>query len=115
MRLKFPVARTIEVKLTADGATRALADKILRFRPRGTARPGPVEPRQADRDCAVMPLPDRQVATQPAGHLPWPPVMPGPCDIDSILVAVLRDRVARGEYRVDARTVARKLIAAHGL
>jgi anti-sigma28 factor (negative regulator of flagellin synthesis) len=41
--------------------------------------------------------------------------MPGPCDIDSILVAVLRDRVARGEYRVDARTVARKLIAAHGL
>jgi hypothetical protein len=115
VRLKFPVARTIEMKLTADGATRALADKILRFRPRGTARPGPVEPRQADRDCAVMPLPDRQVATQPAGPPPWPAVMPGPCDIDSILVAVLRDRVARGEYRVDARTVARKLIAAHGL
>jgi hypothetical protein len=71
-----------------------LADKILQFRPRGTARPGPVEPRQAERICAVM---------------------PGPCDIDSILVAVLHDRVARGEYRVDARTVARKMIAAHGL
>lgn len=93
-RLKFPVARTIEVRLTADGATRALADKILRFRPRGNATPGPVGPRQADRACAVI---------------------SGPCDIDSILVAVLRDRVVRGEYRVDARTVARKMIAAHGL
>ena len=103
------------MKLTADGATRALADKILRFRPRGTARPGPIEPRRTEGDCAVVPLPDRQVAAQAAIPPPWPPVMPGPCDIDSILVAVLRDRIARGEYRVDARTVARKLIAAHGL
>ena len=103
------------MKLTADGATRALADKILRFRPRGTARPGPIEPRRTEGDCAVVPLPDRQVDAQAAGHPPWPLVMSGPCDIDLILVAVLRDRVARGEYRVDARTVARKLIAAHGL
>ena len=103
------------MKLTADGATRALADKILRFRPRGTARPGPSEPRRTEGACAVVPLPDRQVAAPAAIPPPWPPVMPGPCDIDSILVAVLRDRVARGEYRVDARTVARKLIAAHGL
>jgi anti-sigma28 factor (negative regulator of flagellin synthesis) len=92
-----------------------LADKILQFRPRGTATPGNVEPRQTDRACAVVPLPDRQATAQAASHPPWPPVMPSPGDIDSILVAVLRDRVARGEYRVDPRTVARKLIAAHGL
>jgi hypothetical protein len=115
VRLKFQVVRTIEVKLTADGANRALADKILRFRRRGPARPGPVEPRQTDRACAIVPLPDPRVTTQAAGQSPWPPAMPHLCDIDSILVAVLRDRVARGEYRVDSRTVARKLIAAHGL
>ena len=114
-RLKFPVVRTIEVTLTADGATRALADKILRFLPRGTARPGPVEPLRADRACVVVALPDRQLATRAAGDAPWSPLMPEPRDIDPILVAVLRDRVVRGEYRVDARAVARKLIAAHGL
>lgn len=103
------------MKLTAEGATRALADKILLFRPQRTASAGTVESRQTDCACVIVPWPDRQLAKQAAGHPPWRPVTSGRCDIDPILVAVLRDRVARGEYRVDARTVARKLIAAHGL
>jgi anti-sigma28 factor (negative regulator of flagellin synthesis) len=36
-------------------------------------------------------------------------------DLDSLLVERLRESVARGEYRVDAKRVARKLIAARGL
>ena len=103
------------MKLTADGATRALADKILLFRRRGTARPVPAAPRQAGRAGVVVPLTDRQLVANADGDAPWLPVMPDAAGIDPILVAVLRERVARGEYRVDARAVARKLIAAHGL
>jgi anti-sigma28 factor (negative regulator of flagellin synthesis) len=35
--------------------------------------------------------------------------------VDSRLVELLRESVARGEYRVDAKRVARKLMAARGL
>jgi anti-sigma28 factor (negative regulator of flagellin synthesis) len=43
------------------------------------------------------------------------PAHPRGRDLDSPLVERLRESVARGEYRVDAKRVARKLIAARVL
>jgi anti-sigma28 factor (negative regulator of flagellin synthesis) len=43
------------------------------------------------------------------------PAHPRGRDLDSLLVEMLRESIARGEYRVDAKRVARKLIAARGL
>jgi hypothetical protein len=91
-----------------------LAGEILRF-PVTAARGGPTAPRSAAGGCVVLPLRD------PAGRLPgiarnrFRAVRAEGRDVDALLVDLLRDSVARGEYRVDARRIARKLIATQGL
>jgi len=79
-----------------------LAGTILHFPVRGAANAGPPAPRQAHRACAVLRLDGGGRSGHPLGR-----------DVDWLLVELLRDTIARGEYRVDARRVARKMIA-HG-
>jgi anti-sigma28 factor (negative regulator of flagellin synthesis) len=101
--------------LTTDGVTRILAGTILKFRTRGAARGSRVEHRHATSAGIVLQLADRRAGARATVTQPGPTGLPGAGNVDSILVAVLRDSVARGEYQVDADSVARKMIAAHGL
>lgn len=101
--------------LTTDGVTRILAGTILKFRTRGAASGSRVDHHHATSACVVLQLADRRAGARATVIQPGPTGLPVAGNVDSLLVAVLRDSVARGEYQVDADSVARKMIAAYGL
>jgi len=92
-----------------------LAGTILMFRARPAANTGLVGPCQASRSGVVLRLPDRRRSPRAVAKAAARPTCPAARDVDSRLVELLRESVARGEYRVDAKRVARKLMAARGL
>jgi hypothetical protein len=92
-----------------------LAGTILRFRARGTASKQPVDPRRANRARIVQRLTGGSRPPESVAGATEPPAITLRRDVDSVLVALLRESVACGEYRIDAKRVALKLIAAHGL
>jgi hypothetical protein len=114
-QLKFGAVWPIEMKPNTRGVRQLLAGTILRFPTKGAASNKPTDGRLATAACVVLRLP---AVSRPAltAARAVERAFPAPAlDVDSILVALLRESVARGEYRVDASRVARKLIAADGL
>jgi hypothetical protein len=101
--------------LTTDGVIRILAGTILKFRTGEAASGSRIDHRHAKSACVVLRLADRRAGTRPTVIQPGQSALPSASNVDSLLIAVLRDSVARGEYQVDADSVARKMIAAYGL
>jgi hypothetical protein len=87
----------------------------LKFRTGGAASAIRVDQRHAKSACVVLQLADRRGAMRATVIRPGQSALPSASNLDSLLIAVLRDSVARGEYQVDADSVARKMIAAYGL
>jgi hypothetical protein len=120
--LKLSLAGTTQLGLTGDGVIGNLADTIRRFRA-SAARTLRTSTLAADRIGVVVHLHSQVRSQRGASDAQQPLAPPQPCagppesaqDLDPVLVAVLRESVARGEYTVDPERVARKLMAADGL
>lgn len=103
------------MRLTTDGVTPILAGTILKFRTGGAASGSRIDHRHATTACVVVQLAERRAGARATVIQPGPTGLPVAGNVDSLLVAMLRDSVARGEYQVDADSVARKMMAVYGL
>lgn len=120
--LKLSLVRTTQLGLTGDGVIRTLADTIERFRA-SAVRKVRTSPLPADHVGVIVQLPTQSRSPLGVSDVRQPLAPPQPRagppdsaqDLDPVLVAVLRESVARGEYTVDPQRIARKLMAADGL